>query len=57
MSAGSLVADTAKTWLPTKAPTRPFISITGAAAVGLAAVGVLVLATRGNEQYESRSRH
>jgi hypothetical protein len=53
MSAALLIADTAKTWLPTEAPTRLFTSMMSAGAVGLAALGVVVLTTRSNDQYES----
>jgi hypothetical protein len=53
MSAALLIADTAKTWLPTQAPTRAFAAIMSAAAVSLAALGVAVLTTRSNAQYES----
>jgi hypothetical protein len=53
MAAALLISDTARTWLPTKAPSRALALGMSAAAIGLATLGVVVLTTRSNAQYES----
>jgi hypothetical protein len=52
MIAALLLADTARTWLPTQVPERMFLAVLAASAVGFAALGVGALATRTSAQYE-----
>jgi hypothetical protein len=53
MTAAVLIADSARTWLPTEKPSRAFVLVMTAAALGVASLGVGMLAMRTAGQYEA----